>query len=136
MVKKMIREQFIEKRNAIDIRDIVGLEEEMVTRFESLALQGIQQLLSYYPISERREFNVTVCEQILALENTGLQVHLPKLQYDELKMEAVKITSETLFSMNRFNIPEPESDDITDPQLIDAVFVPLLAFDTKGYRVG
>jgi 5-formyltetrahydrofolate cyclo-ligase len=51
-------------------------------------------------------------------------------------MEAIPVTKNTTFTKNRFNIFEPDGNEVIDPQLIDAVFVPLLAFDSRGYRVG
>lgn len=136
MVKKAIRKIFNEKRDALDPSSIPDLEQQIVSNFESLALQGIQQLLSYCAIIGRCEFNVTVCEQLLKLENPALEIHLPKLMNDGVTMEAVKITEETSFWLNKYHIREPLSDNYTAPQLIDAVFVPLLAFDTRGFRVG
>jgi len=136
MVKKEIRKIFSERRNSLSETDIEYISEKIVNNFRTLALQGVQVLLSYYPIPERKEFNVVICEQLLLLENPKLRVAWPRLSEDGVTMEAVEIKKDTMWIKNRFNIYEPDGDEIIDPQLIDAVFVPLLAFDTKGYRVG
>jgi 5-formyltetrahydrofolate cyclo-ligase len=136
MVKKEIRKIFIEKRHSLSALDMDDASEKIMNNFRTLDLQGAQVLLSYYPIPERKEFNVSVCEQLLVLENPKLQVAWPRLTEDGTTMEAVAVKKDSVMVKNRFNIYEPNNDEIIDPQLIDVVFVPLLAFDTKGYRVG
>jgi 5-formyltetrahydrofolate cyclo-ligase len=136
MVKKKIRAEYVEKRSRLTYLEIGELSERIVTNFRTIDLQGIQQLLSYYSIPERNEFNTAICEQLLLLENEAIQVSWPKLLEDGLHMEAVPLKKNEGLVKNKYNIYEPTNKEIIDPQLIDAVFVPLLAFDTKGYRVG
>jgi 5-formyltetrahydrofolate cyclo-ligase len=136
MVKKEIRRMFIDKRNMLTADEIIEKSESIVNNFRSLALQGAQTLLSYYPIPERREFDVTICEQLLALENENLRIAWPKLLSDGISMQAIVVHKNTALVENKYNILEPVSDEYIDPQLIDVVFVPLLAFDDKGFRVG
>lgn len=136
MVKRNIRKTYSEKRLALDTIQVRELSSKMVDHFRSIALQGAQYLLSYYPIPERKEFDVTVCEQLLKLENENMIIAWPKLLPDKATMDAVVKDDETVMAANSFNILEPINGNIIDPQLIDVVFVPLLAFDLKGYRVG
>lgn len=136
MVKKELRKEYIKKRHQLTDPDIVELEEMIFDHFRSIDLQGIQVLLSYYPIPERNEFDTIICEQLLRLENPGLQVCWPRLGDDGVTMHAVPVKNDTVFKKNIYNIAEPSGDEIIDPQLVDAIFVPLLAFDIKGYRVG
>lgn len=136
MLKKEIRSIYIDKRNQLDADEIKAMTESIVNNFRTIALQGAQVLLSFYPIPERREFDVSICEQLLALENENLQVAWPRLMPDNTSMQAIAVTKNTVFAENKFNIPEPVSGDVIQPQLIDVVFVPLLSFDNKGYRVG
>lgn len=136
MVKKEIRSLYIEKRNQLSTEELKDMTAAIVNNFRTVALQGAQVLLSYYPIPERREFDVTICEQLLALENENLQVAWPKLLPDNMGMQAIVVHKNTVFAENRYNILEPVSNEVIAPQLVDVVFVPLLAFDNKGYRVG
>jgi 5-formyltetrahydrofolate cyclo-ligase len=136
MVKKEVRKLFIEKRNSLQIYEMEEMSAKIVDNFRSIALQGAQCLLSYYPIPERNEFNVTDCEQLLSLENPKLQIAWPVLSQDGVTMEAVAVDKDTALVKNRFDIYEPVGGEVINAQLVDVVFVPLLAFDTKGYRVG
>ena len=50
-------------------------------------------------------------------------------------MLVVDVTEQTQFTTSRFGIPEPGGEAI-DPQSIDAVIVPGLAFTPDGQRLG
>jgi 5-formyltetrahydrofolate cyclo-ligase len=55
---------------------------------------------------------------------------------DDTTMDALICKADTIFETNAFNIPEPVETATAEPQEIDLVIVPLLAFDEKGIRVG
>ena len=46
------------------------------------------------------------------------------------------VNKDTVFVKNKFNISEPYNAELIDIEKIDVVFIPLLAFDNKGNRVG
>ena len=136
MVKKEIRKEYSEKRLQLSEKQVNEMTSMMLEKFRTLRLEGVQILLSYYPLIERNEFNVALCEQLQLLNNPSMQIAWPRLEDDLVTMQAVAVNSETALAKNRFDIFEPQGGQVVDPQLIDAVFVPLLAFDLKGYRVG
>ena len=51
-------------------------------------------------------------------------------------MQHFLLTDQTRFQKNALGIPEPVSGIEIEALKIDVVFVPLLAFDNKGNRVG
>jgi 5-formyltetrahydrofolate cyclo-ligase len=75
---------------------------------------------------------------IKALLKIKKQVYLPVLYpYSENKLWFYPYTSKTTLSRNRFNIKEPVVKG--RPVLlssIDIVFIPLVAFDNQGHRIG
>lgn len=54
MVKKEIRSFYIDKRNELSADELKDMTERIVNNFRTVALQGTQVLLSYYPIPERK----------------------------------------------------------------------------------
>ena len=48
----------------------------------------------------------------------------------------IEINKHTKYSENQFSIREPVSTNKSDPKIFDVVFIPLLAFDKFGERVG
>ena len=129
MVKKEIRKEYNKKRLDLTGEQLNEMTAAMLENFRSIRLEGVQLLLSYYPMTERKEFNVELCEQLHLLNNPSAQIAWPRLEDDMLTMRAVTVNKETILAQNRFNISEPVNGEIIQPQLIDAVFVPLLAFD-------
>jgi 5-formyltetrahydrofolate cyclo-ligase len=136
MVKNIIRQQYSAKRNNLSAEELKSRDEKMYELFGTVALQGVSHLLSYYPIPSRKEFNALVCENLLRLENPALHVYWPRLNEDGVTMEAIEVNRETELIKNKYDILEPAGVHCAEPQMIDAVFVPLIAFDTKGFRVG
>ena len=64
------------------------------------------------------------------------EVILPKSDFNSFEMSHLLLTENTRIQKNKYGIPEP-LDGIEVPLAkIEVVFVPLLAFDTMGNRVG
>jgi 5-formyltetrahydrofolate cyclo-ligase len=69
------------------------------------------------------------------LHGKDKQIVLPKVSSDH-GLKNFLLTDSTLLVPNALNIPEPvEGIEIPETK-IDVVFVPLMAFDTNGHRVG
>ncbi|HKH63539.1 MAG TPA: 5-formyltetrahydrofolate cyclo-ligase, partial [Flavitalea sp.] len=58
----------------------------------------------------------------IALHSTGMDAHL--------------IEENKLFIKNKFNILEPLDGELIVPEVLDVIFVPLIAFNRNGFRVG
>lgn len=71
---------------------------------------------------------------ISALQKEGKQVVVPKVVGDSL--EHMALQQDTQLAPNKWGIPEPVSGVLVLPKHIDVVFIPLLAFDRHGNRVG
>lgn len=136
MKKQELRRIELAKRLQLSNEELQEKTEQMVLQFSSCILPTVQYLLSYYPLKERKEFDVSICERTIVERYPGVTVAWPKMTGLVASMEAHMIGKNNSFSKNRFNIPEPVDGTVIQPELFDVVFVPLLAFDTKGYRVG
>jgi 5,10-methenyltetrahydrofolate synthetase len=60
----------------------------------------------------------------------------PRTDIFQNTMQAVLTDDETEFDANEYGIPEPVNGTGLDAQCLDAVLVPMLGFDKRGYRVG
>jgi len=136
MTKKEIRKIELEKRAQLLPKELQDKTALMVNQFYTLTFSTVQYLLSYYPLKEQKEFDVSVCEQGLKQKNPSVKVAWPKILFNTVNMEAQLIEKDMLFIKNKFNILEPLDGELVPPDLIDIVFVPLIAFDKNGYRIG
>ena len=136
MLKKAIREVYLKKRLLIDDDQMNENTSRILTNFSSLQLPEVKHLLSYYPISERKEFNVSEAAEMVRNRFPEVKISWPRIDATNKTMEAVQVRPDGLYSKNIYNILEPIHGDLVEPEEIDLVFVPLVTFDEKGFRIG
>ncbi|RAV29516.1 5-formyltetrahydrofolate cyclo-ligase [Sinomicrobium soli] len=88
----------------------------------------------FLPIEKHREIETSFILNIL--QGKDKEVVLPKSNLEDGSMTHYLLTDSTVIRPNRWGIPEPENGLRVAPSDIDVVFVPLLAFDVSGNRVG
>lgn len=88
----------------------------------------------FLPIEEQKEINTEYILNILAGKDKNIVIS--KSNFEDYSMSHFLLTDGTTLKKNEYNIPEPIDGITILPQQIDVVFVPLLAFDTKGSRIG
>jgi 5-formyltetrahydrofolate cyclo-ligase len=136
MLKKEIRKLFREKRMLLSETERVKLDDLMLIQFQSAGIPFIHSLLSYWPIEENNEPDTHLFTEFLKFKNPELSVCYPVADFSTGNMKAVATDIDTPFTKKELNIYEPQSDNFIEPDELDMIFVPLLAFDQKGYRVG
>jgi len=136
MIKNTVRKEFLQRRMNLPEDELQQRSALIASNFRKLELPSVNYLLSYHPLVNRHEFDVSVCEEILKEQNLSMRIGWPKIHVDLLEMEAVLVEKDGLFIKNKFNILEPIGGVIIPPRQIDLFFVPLVAFDERGYRVG
>ncbi len=88
----------------------------------------------FLPITEQNEVNT---EYILnLLMGKDKEIVLSKTDFQNHEMTHSLLTEETKIKKNSYNIPEPVSGEQISVEKIDVVFIPLLAYDKNGNRVG
>ncbi len=136
MLKKEVRKVFKEKRKALSEADRIKWDDLILIQFQSLQLPFIDVVMSFYPIEIYKEINTFLITDYLHFKNPGLSICYPKLNTTTDEMQAIICNADSAFESNSFGIMEPVNTDFAQPQEIDLVLVPLLAFDERGYRVG
>ena len=72
---------------------------------------------------------------ISILQGKDKNVVLPKISENNT-LSHYLLTDDTVLRTNHWGIPEPENGIEVPIEKIDVVFIPLLAFDEQGHRVG
>lgn len=135
MDKKKIRNIYIKKRENLSLEDIRQHSDRINSFVESI-ISKIQPKVvhCFLPIRHKLEFDTThifnYCwsKKIITL--------IPVSNFKTNEMSSVLYTKETKTSINKWGIPEPNPLISKAEELPDIVFTPLLAFNSKGYRVG
>ncbi len=88
----------------------------------------------FLSIETLKEVNTEYILNILSGKDKHIVVS--KSDFSDYSMAHYLLTDNTKIKINDYGIPEPIDGIKITPQQIDVIFIPLLAFDTKGNRVG
>jgi 5-formyltetrahydrofolate cyclo-ligase len=112
------------------------LDDLVLIQFQRLQLPGIQTLLSYWPIPTHHEVNTLPMTDFMQFRMPGLTLAYPRTNYEAITIEAVMVDDDSGYKTNQYGITEPLGENVLLPEELDMVFVPVLVYDERGYRVG
>jgi 5-formyltetrahydrofolate cyclo-ligase len=135
MLKADLRAHFINKRNELHGADRLKLDDLLLIQFQQINFEGIQTVLSYWPMTNKSEPNTHLFNGYLRHMIPQLQLAYPVVQNQE-KMQAILVNEDTVYQTNQWGITEPKTGESIKLIDIDLILVPLLVFDEAGYRVG
>ena len=88
----------------------------------------------FLPIEAQNEVNTVFILKVL--RNKNKKIVLSKSDFGNQEMQHFIFNNDTKIELNHLNIPEPKNGISVNNDKIDVVFVPLLAYDNLGNRVG
>jgi len=136
MNKKEARKLYKQRRMELTEAERSKLDDLMLIQFQSVELPFIQSLLSYWPIEENNEPNTHLFTEFLKFRNPEMKTCYPVADFKTMTMEAIATDIDTPFEKTNLNIHEPNEGFPVPVVEIEMIFVPLLAVDKAGYRVG
>jgi 5-formyltetrahydrofolate cyclo-ligase len=134
MVKKDLRLKYKNLRKNLTEDAIEELSLAIANQLVQLDIWDKTYYHIFLPIVEQKEVDTEFILQILAGKDKEIVVS--KSDFETRKMTHFLVTENTKFRKNEYNIPEPYTGLEVPVSKIEVVFVPLLAFDKKGNRVG
>jgi 5-formyltetrahydrofolate cyclo-ligase len=136
MLKKEARKLYKEKRLGLSEPERSKLDDLLLIQFQTAALPFLYTVLSYWPIEENHEPNTHLFAEYLRFRNPELKIAYPVSDFASMVMTAVAVDIDTPFTKKELNIYEPAEGEVISSGSIDMAIIPLLAFDTRGYRIG
>jgi 5-formyltetrahydrofolate cyclo-ligase len=136
MNKAEIRKQFKEKRQALTDRDVNVYQDLLLIRFQQLQLPYIQYLHTYIPMPKSKEPDPAPLVDWMRFRDFGLSIVYSSIDDTDFSMKHFLSDDNTEFCLNQYGIPEPTGGIELESIQLDAVIIPLLAFDVNGNRVG
>ncbi|MFK5982991.1 MAG: 5-formyltetrahydrofolate cyclo-ligase [Flavobacteriaceae bacterium] len=88
----------------------------------------------FLPIHNKKEVNTEYILHILQGKDKSIIV--PKAHIETGEMSHILLQDNTILKPSKYNVPEPVSGIEIQPSQIDVVFIPLLAYDKNGNRLG
>lgn len=136
MQKKELRNLYRQKRKTLSSQEKNKLDDLLLIQFQKIPLPPLQAILTYAAIDENNEPPTDLMVDYLHFTIPELLVAYPKSNLLTQEMEAVLTDEHSFFEKNNWNIPEPIGGITIAPRQLELIFIPLLTFDKKGYRVG
>ncbi len=136
MVKAELRKFYLEKRKAITAAEKNKWEDLLLIQFQKLGLPISNNLLTYAPLEKAKEYDPYLVEKYAAFKNPELQLIYPKIKEDFTTLHCLATGEDTEFEINKWGIAEPITGNEVEITDIEMLFIPLLCFDEKGFRVG
>lgn len=134
MDKKTIRKQFKEFRQHLSEDEVEEMSLQIANHIISLEIWDKTYFHLFLPIEEQKEVNTEYVLQVLA--GRDKEIVVSQSDFETRKMTHFLLTENTKIKKNAYNIPEPIDGIEVPVSKIEVVFVPLLAFDRQGNRVG
>ncbi len=133
-MKKTLRKKYKELRDQLTDQDIDQRSLAIANNLLSLNIWEYTYYHLFLSIAGKKEVDT---EPILhILQGKDKNVVLSKSDFQSGGLTNFLLTDNTVIKTNKWGIPEPQGGIKVPPSQIEVVFVPLLAFDTRGHRIG
>lgn len=132
--KTELRITYKKKRQELSAQQIDDLSLDIANQLLKLDIWHYNYYHIFLSIEEQREVNTDYILNILSGKDKNIIIS--KSDFETFEMTHFLLTDATVIKKNHYNIPEPIDGIEIPASKIDIVFVPLLAFDKQGNRVG
>src|SRR5690625_1048436 len=134
MPKMKLRKIYKEKRMNLSSKEVEQKSMDIANQSLKLPIWKASVYSLFLSIEDKKEVDTHYLLNIL--QGKDKDIVISKSNFSTYEMTHYLLTDNTKIKINKWGIPEPV-DGITVPETkIDVVFVPLLAFDKHGHRIG
>lgn len=134
MTKAELRKTYKAKREALSEDNLDDFSLSISNQLLKLPIWDYSFYHIFLAIEEQKEINTDYVLNILSGKDKNILIS--KSDFETGDMVHFLLTDNTTIKKNAYNIPEPIDGIEISNDKIDVVFIPLLAFDKQGNRVG
>lgn len=134
MTKSELRKKYKSLRKNLAISQMDDLSLVIANQLLALPIWDFSFYHVFLAIENQHEVNTDFILNILSGKDKNIV--LSKSDFETGWMAHFLLTDNTVIKKNSYNIPEPIDGIEIANNKIEVVFIPLLAFDKKGNRVG
>ncbi len=134
MTKSELRKKYKTLREHLSIHQVDDLSLAIANQLLKLSIWESTFYHLFLTIEEQKEVNTDYILNILSGKDKNIVVS--KSDFKTGIMTNFLLTDNTVIKKNKYNIPEPVDGIEIPSDKLEVVFVPLLAFDNHGNRVG
>lgn len=134
MTKQELRIKYKALRQAMPLDTVQDKSLDIANRLLQLDIWHKTYFHIFLAMENQKEVHTDFILNILAGKDK--EVIISKADFESCNMVHYLLTDNTRLVVSPYGIPEPADGIEVPSSKIDVVFVPLLAFDEKGHRVG
>ncbi len=133
MLKKELRLKYAKLREEIPSESLSNLSLSIANKLLALPIWHKNYYHIFLSIKAKKEIDTSFILSIL--QGKDKHIILPKI-IENNQLEHILLTDNTKLVVNSWGVPEPVDGIMIPPTTLDVIFIPLLAFDVFGNRVG
>ena len=134
MDKFEARKKYSLLRKKISNDEIIDFSIKIANNCLNLNIWQYSNYHIFLPIEKKKEVDTSPILNILTGKQK--QVVISKSNFKDYSLTNYILDDDVILEFNNYGIPEPRNGKKIKTDLIDVVFIPLLAFDKSGNRVG
>lgn len=134
--KNELRQDYRQLRKQLSGDEVNDLSRK-ITKQLGIWLEGQEGLTHFhlfFPIAKFNEVNTFYIKQLLEQEDKTL--FTSQVNRDENRLDTLQLPPDAAFFLDEWGIPVPQESVRVTATKIQVVFVPLLAYDKSGHRLG
>jgi 5-formyltetrahydrofolate cyclo-ligase len=137
MTKNELRKLSLHKRLALCEAEYAHLNFQLYQQFFSnIDLSFVKVVHTFLPIVAKKEVDTWLIIDRIKREFPHIRISIPKVNTQTGVFDSYYFEGLHQLATNAWGIAEPKQGIPTEPEKIDLVLIPLLAFDKAGNRVG
>jgi 5-formyltetrahydrofolate cyclo-ligase len=137
MTKRELRKLYLQKREALSEGEYGQLNFQLYQNFfTNIDLSFIKVLHTFLPIAAKKEVDTWLIIDRIKREFPHIRISIPKVNSQTGVFDSFYFEGLHQLTTNEWGIQEPKQGIPTEPEKVDLVLIPLLAYDKKGHRVG
>ena len=134
MTKETLRQHYTSLRASMDASEVANQSIAIANQVLKLPIWEFTNYHIFLPIEHKVEVDTSYLLSVL--QGKDKSIILSKSNFDTHTMQHILLQENTPIAVSNFGIPEPQKGIEVEASSIEVVFVPLLAFDKQGHRVG
>lgn len=134
--KNELRQDYRQLRKQLSGDEVNDLSRKITTQLGTWlkGQEGLTHFHLFFPISKFKEVNTFYIQQLL--EQQGKTLFTSQVNREENRLDTLQLPPEASFFLDEWGIPVPQESVRVTATKIQVVFVPLLAYDKSGHRLG
>ncbi len=134
MDKPALRKKYLQKRQELNLEEVDALSMDIANLLLQLDIWDRTYYHLFLTIASKNEIDTSFILHIL--QGRDKSIIVPKVNFETKSMASILLQEHTKLVPNSYGVPEPEEGLEVAPKQLDVVFIPLLAYDEKGNRLG